>query len=409
MKKNKFIGNIVIVAAISLVVISIAYISKPFRAGEVSQLEHWQDEYPEIYESYMANANMSKTTYGGSVPIDYLEENPNLRTFYDGFGFSKEYGRARGHVYALDDAINTARPKGGASCLACKTADFDIAVDKEGIEVSKMDFDQFLDENPHTRNLNCYDCHRNQPGTIHITRNHFSKGLEHTDKHLDGSLSPNNQVCAQCHVEYYQEPENKEVVLPWHKGIETDDMLDYYEMIEFSDWEHPSTGAGLLKAQHPELETYLGSAHDKAGYTCTDCHMPEILGEDNLKSHHWTSPLKSEKGMEATCMTCHNGDAESITNWVEGIQEAVYIKTNEVSDELFEFIERLSQAFSDKAIEGEDLLTLQDIHRRAQFKWDFVFVENGEGFHNSQKAHNNLDEARELVREGINILEKYDY
>ena len=72
----------------------------------------------------------------------------------------------------------------------------------------------------------------------------------------------------------------------------------------------------------------------------------------------------------------------------------VFIKTNEVSNELNDFIERLSSAVADDAVKGNDLEELQDIHRRAQFKWDFVFVENSEGFHNSQKAHQNLDEAR---------------
>lgn len=37
----------------------------------------------------------------------------------------------------------------------------------------------------------------------------------------------------------------------------------------------------------------------------------------------------------------------------------------------------------------------------------FRFVENGEGFHNSSKALKNLDEAEELVNEGMEILNKY--
>ncbi len=37
----------------------------------------------------------------------------------------------------------------------------------------------------------------------------------------------------------------------------------------------------------------------------------------------------------------------------------------------------------------------------------FVFVENGEGFHNSTSAHKNLDEAEALIDEGMEILNKY--
>jgi nitrite reductase (cytochrome c-552) len=34
----------------------------------------------------------------------------------------------------------------------------------------------------------------------------------------------------------------------------------------------------MLKAQHPEIETYLGegSIHAKMGLTCADCHMEKV-------------------------------------------------------------------------------------------------------------------------------------
>lgn len=50
----------------------------------------WEDEHPDVYETYMRNSEMEATTFGGSVPIDYLEKYPELRTFYDGYGFSIE-------------------------------------------------------------------------------------------------------------------------------------------------------------------------------------------------------------------------------------------------------------------------------------------------------------------------------
>lgn len=402
MKKHKPLRDTIIIVIIAISLVFLVDYSKG--RGVVRRLEDWKDKHPVIYDSYMANADMSKTKYGGSVAVDYLEEHPNLKTFYDGYGFSIEYARARGHVYALDDLINTARPKGAASCLSCKSADFHIAIENEGSHVNKMDFDQFLKEHPETATISCYDCHRNKPGQISITRAHLSDALLHSNE----NLSPQNQVCAQCHTEYYQDTMTKEVVLPWHNGLGTDGMLDYYDEINFSDWEHPTTHAGLLKAQHPEFETFDSSIHYKMGLSCIDCHMPKIAGSDNLKSHHWTSPLKSTKGLEASCLDCHLGSPEELIARVEGVQEEVYIKTNEVSDELHGFIGKLALAVEKDNIAKEDLNRLQDIHRRAQFKWDFVFVENGEGFHNSEKAHKNLDEARVLIEEGMAILEKYD-
>lgn len=350
----------------------------------------------------MTNAEMEETTYGGSMPVDYLEEYPNLKTFYDGYGFSKEYARARGHVYALEDVINTSRPKGGASCLACKTADFNVQLENEGEGVNKISFTEFVETNPEMEGISCYDCHRNTPGEVNITRAHLTEGLTFVEEEKPGNLA-----CAQCHVEYYLDPETNGVVLPWHNGIDTDGMLEYYDEINFRDYEHPTTGAQILKAQHSEFETFTGSIHDAQGLTCIDCHMPRIEGEENLKSHHWTSPLLSEEGIKQSCIPCHGGEPEAIITRVEKVQESVYNKTNEVSDELLDYINRLAKAIEDGDVPDEVIEQLRDIHRNAQFKWDFVFVENGEGFHNSQKAHENLDDARELIAEGTAILEGY--
>lgn len=369
---------------------------------DIMRAEDWADKHPDVYASYLRNGEMERTTYGGSEPIDYLEEHPNLRTFYDGYGFSKEYLRARGHVYAVDDVINTARPKPGASCLACKTADFTELLDKDGIEVNALDFDEFVAANGQMEGVSCFDCHRNEPGTIHVTREHFNVGLEHIDA---SGVKPGDMACGQCHVEYYLDPETKEVILPWHNGLGTDGMIQYYDDIGFADWEHPTTGTQLLKAQHPEFETFQGSIHNNIGLSCIDCHMPEMETEDGdtLKSHHWTSPLKDIEA--SSCFTCHTNDTgDELIARVEGIQEKVTVKTNKVSDVILELIQELTKAVESGSHSEDVIEEVRDLHRKAQFKWDFVFVENGEGFHNSALAHENLDEALELAERGLELL-----
>lgn len=395
-----------IVLAFTLLLLILAGCQKSepvVKEGTIMRAEDWKDKHSAVYQSYLANSEMKETTYGGSVPVDYLAEYPELKLFYEGYGFSKEYLRARGHVYALEDVINTARPKAGASCLTCKSADFTEALAKGGVEVNKLDFQKFVDENPQMSTISCYDCHRNTPGVVELTRAHLPKALEKVEE----EIKPLNLACAQCHVEYYLETDTKEVILPWQNGFDTDGMIEYYDEIKFKDWEHPSTGAAMLKAQHPEFETFNGSNHYLLGLTCVDCHMPEVEGNEDIKTHHWTSPLKSESGLKKTCITCHGGETSALIVRVEDVQKGVYDKTNEVSDKLEDFINRLSKAVKDGDVKDEDLAKLRDIHRKAQFKWDFVFVENGEGFHNSSKAHKNLEDARKLIEEGITILEKY--
>lgn len=376
--------------------------------AEIKRADDWKEMYPDVYATYQANADMSETKYGGSVPVDYLEENPNLKEFYEGYGFSKQYDRARGHNYALEDVLNTKRPKAGASCLACKTADFVVALEKDGVDVNSMDFDEFVDSKPDMSTISCYDCHMNDVPSLQITREHTKHALEKGE--VPNTTKLETLSCAQCHVEYYLDNETKEVIMPTKYGLETDDMLKYYDEIDFKDWEHPQTGAPVLKAQHPEFETFHGSVHDAAGLSCIDCHMPNVQTEDGktIKSHHWTSPLKDKKALEETCLKCHaDKDADSLISWVEEVQGGVDTRTNEVSDKLKAFIDELAIHIQKGDLSEEDKDKLQDIHRKAQFKWDFVFVENGEGFHNSSKALKNLDEAEELVNEGMEILNKY--
>lgn len=365
----------------------------------IMRAEDWEKKHPNIYASYLANSDMSSTTYGGSEPIDYLEKYPNLRVFYDGYGFSKEYLRARGHVYGLEDVIDTARPKPGASCFACKSADFIVKLENEGIGVNSLSFEDMAKTEMET--ISCFDCHRNTPGTIEITRGHLKEGVKHFEK----EFKEKDMVCGQCHVEYYLDPGTKEVILPWHNGLDTDGMIAYYDDIEFADWIHPTTGTPLLKAQHPEFETFQGSVHSTFGLTCIDCHMPQVENDkgDKYRSHHWTSPLKSIE--DSACFSCHTSETgPSLIAKVEDIQGKVEEKSNEVSDVLLELINKLTDAVENNTHSEEVLEKARDYHRKAQFKWDFVFVENSEGFHNPELAHKNLDEALELAKKGLELL-----
>lgn len=369
--------------------------------GGIISAEEWADKYPDIHASYLRNAETANTTYGGSEPIDYLEKYPELKTFYAGYGFSKEYLRARGHIYAMEDVVNTARPKPGASCLSCKTADYLEMINEYGNEVHAMDFDEMAAKVVNT--ISCYDCHQNTPGELHLTRDYLKAGLDKLDSdHKMGDLA-----CAQCHVEYYLDPDSKEVILPWDNGLGTDGMLKYYDDIDFYDWVHPDTGSKLLKAQHPEFETYQGSLHNKMGASCITCHMPSRENEKGNKylSHQWTSPLKH---VEESCLACHKNDTkEELIGRVEGIQEKIEDKTNQVGKILLELVGELTRAVEDGSYPEDVLDEVRLHHRKAQFKWDFVFVENSTGFHNPDLTHKNLDEARTYAEKGLEILKNF--
>ncbi|MBQ9592503.1 MAG: ammonia-forming cytochrome c nitrite reductase subunit c552, partial [Lachnospiraceae bacterium] len=77
--------------------------------GTVSAKD-WESAYPHITASMWAN---SKNNY----VVSYLEQDPYLVNIYEGYGFAKDYGSARGHEFTLEDVAATARPHPMANCL----------------------------------------------------------------------------------------------------------------------------------------------------------------------------------------------------------------------------------------------------------------------------------------------------
>ncbi|SNS25041.1 respiratory nitrite reductase (cytochrome ammonia-forming) precursor [Anaerovirgula multivorans] len=362
---------------------------------------HWEEEYPMIYESFIRTSRMGDftvedSTLGGLHPVDYLEKYPNIKILYDGIGFSKEYYAARGHYYSLEDVINTERPKPGASCLACKTADYEKLFVEHGEDMFALDFHETVQgiEN----SISCYNCHRNEPGqNIQVTAPHLAVGLTK----LEQEPPAGTLACAQCHVEYYFNPDTKEVVLPWDNGIEIEDIEAYFEERGFYDWKHPRTGTPLIKVQHPEFEMYTGSIHDRMGVSCADCHMPTVEEEGETYRSHWAkSPLKT---VEESCGGCHK-DGEAIIAQTEEIQREIDDMQVEVSGMIVELVEDFAAALEERDLEEATVEELWDLHRKAQYRWDFVMVENSTGFHHWEKARKALEEAKEFAQQALDIL-----
>lgn len=363
-------------------------------------IEEWEELLPEYVASFRRNEEMVQTTYGGTGPQDYLEDYPYLKTIYAGYGFSKHYERAKGHSYALQDVLGTQRPKGGASCLSCKTSQFTEALEEEGSSVHSMDFEEFAAERVEI-GMTCADCHAEAPGIVNARRYHILEGAGSLPAEV--KLSDREMACVQCHVEYYMSPEENATTLPWTEGLGADEAYAYYEKEGYYDWVHPDTGAELLKAQHPEAETFYGSIHQQAGLDCATCHMP--VNDDSgrmMHEHHWTSPLTT---VEDSCLTCHEGDsAEVMIREAENMQKAVTDQTDKIAQKLVAMIEKLSEEVGKGARSEADLDKLRGLQREAQFYWDYVFVENSEGFHNRSKQLGYLRHAEQLIDEAMRIM-----
>ena len=72
-------------------------------------------------------------------------------------------------------------------------------------------------------------------------------------------------------------------MMPYHSVAEMtpEAILAYYDEMGFYDWEQPGTGTKMLKAQHPELETWSYGKH-AAMLSCADCHMPSVKTESGV-------------------------------------------------------------------------------------------------------------------------------
>ena len=70
--------------------------------GTVSAKD-WESVFPYIARSMKANGE-------NDAVVDYLAQDPYLKNIYEGYGFAKDYGSARGHAYCLTDVSKTERP-----------------------------------------------------------------------------------------------------------------------------------------------------------------------------------------------------------------------------------------------------------------------------------------------------------
>lgn len=363
----------------------------------------WSAAYPYIVATMGDN---DKNSY----VIDYLEQDPYLVNIYEGFGFAKDYGSARGHAYTLEDVDKTQRPHANANCLTCKTPNFTKLVNDQGVAVYTMSFADVMSQMEEA--VSCYTCHGNEAGSkgkIVITHSYVNKALGSAMDTID----PATLSCGQCHIEYYFTPTDKETMMPYSdvSSMTPDAILAFYDSmvlpdgtVGFSDWVQPSTGAKLLKAQHPEMETYLLGKH-ASSLNCADCHMAIEQADDGTVYHSHTivSPLENQT-LLMTCAECH-GDTDMV-NMVHRLQERVTDRETEVGNKLADFNDALAAAVEAGAMAEEQLDEVRSIYRAAQWYFDFCYVENAEGAHNSKLAFYCLDTAEAKLNEGMQLLGK---
>jgi nitrite reductase (cytochrome c-552) len=417
--------------------------------------ELWGQNFPRQYDGYLGTADTERTRFGGSEAFSRLEADPNLETIFAGYGFALEFNEERGHYYTLFDQEESKRVTEldqPGSCLQCHASNT-VAYYEAGVDagaqpapadagfddprrleavlqgfriVNAMPYEEAnaLVEHP----VACIDCHDPDTMDLRVTRPGFILGIrelatsEDPVPHLPSMqewregdraepYDPNDLasrqemralVCGQCHVEYYFQGEDKQLVYPWDRGVAADEILAYYDETGYSDWEHAISGANVLKAQHPEFEMWSTGVHARSGVACADCHMPyQREGATKISNHQVRSPLLDPS---SSCGVCHPYDEQELVARAEAIQ----VSTREVLDlaevATVDLIERIAAAESAGATDAM-LEEARGYQRTAQYYTDFVNAENSMGFHSPQEATRVLALALDAARQGAASVE----
>jgi nitrite reductase (cytochrome c-552) len=361
----------------------------------------WGKVYPDHYASYLKQKEQTKgnSKYGGSIPESHLKESPAQVKLFAGYPFSEDYNEDRGHLWALEDVSNSQRigPKTVSSCWNCKSPNVKPLLDKMGDSFWATPFAELKDQIKHP--IACANCH--DPKTMALTLTSVplldtlkTRGI---DPAKFSRQEMRTMVCAQCHVEYYFKPDNKKVTFPWKYGLKMDDAEKLYDEISFKDWNHQASQAPLLKAQHPDYELFSTGVHAANGVACADCHMPYVKqGQTKISSHHLQSPLNS---ISQSCQTCHKQSEEYLKNQVIGTQDTVFNTKVLLETALSDAINAITTAAKNPAAKADMINQARALHRKAEWRWDFISAENSMGWHSPKEALRILGEGIDMARQ----------
>lgn len=361
----------------------------------------WGKVYPDQYASYLKDKELTKgnSKYGGSIPESHLKEAPVQVKLFAGYPFSEDYNEERGHLWSLEDVTRTQRvgPKTVGSCWNCKSPNVKPLVDKMGDAFWSTPFANLKDQIKHP--IACANCHDPKTMALTITSVPLLDALK--TRGIDPSKFSRQEmrtmVCAQCHVEYYFKPDNKKVTFPWNYGLKMENAEKLYEELNFKDWNHKESQAPMLKAQHPDYELYSTGVHAANGVSCADCHMPYVKqGQTKISSHHLQSPLNS---ISQSCQTCHKKSEEYLKNQVIGTQDVVFKTKVSLETALSDAIDAITTAAKNPAAKADMMNLARSLHRKAQWRWDYISAENSMGWHSPKEALRILGEGIDMARQ----------
>ena len=392
----------------------------------------WGSNFPIQYDAWRRTVDQVRTRHGGSeampqtptaadprsvVAQSRLEEDPRLREFWAGYAFASDFREERGHAFMLSDQEFTQRQvvtKQPGTCINCHASTY-VAYRREGngdpqAGFAKLNASTYAEARATVKHpVSCIDCHDPNSMQLRVTRPAFIEGIRRAkaatgvtgfDVNRDASRQElRTFVCGQCHVEYYFKGPGKTLEYPWAKGLSADSILAFHDSTGHADWTHATSGARVLKAQHPEFEMYSQGIHARSGVACADCHMPyERVGAMKVSDHWVRSPMLN---VARACQTCHRWPEEELKARVATIQDRTFELRNIALDAVLHLTNDIAALVrTDSVAARERIARARDFQRKAQFMADFIEAENSMGFHADQESARVLARAIDYARRG---------
>ncbi|MCL2489667.1 MAG: ammonia-forming cytochrome c nitrite reductase subunit c552 [Propionibacteriaceae bacterium] len=295
----------------------------------------------------------------------------------------------------------------------------------------------FATANNQDQPIGCVDCHDPATMQLRVTRPALinglaalkaSEGIANYDVNKDATTQEmRTYVCAQCHVEYYfapaaaagttppdGTPKANTLTFPWKYGSDIDSIYAYYTNPDnfpatgkpFTDFTNALTGANVLKAQHPEFESWSEGVHAANGVTCADCHMPyQRVGNQKVSDHDVQSPMNNISG---TCGTCHTASEQSLRDQVTTIQARYTASRDQAMDALTQFINAIADAKASGTVPQDQIDKALTYQNKASFYADYGYSENSYGFHAPDYFQRIFMESIDASRQGQLVLAGVD-
>ena len=330
-------------------------------------------------------------------------------------------------------------------CMSCKTQDhiLDWAYMGDPVPGAKWSrtskVNEFVKDVNHS--LNCFFCHDPHSTQPRVVRDALIQAVTRPEKDTLWHRDPRaakvdvkdlglrgytrkigildrydmNLQCGQCHVEYNCNPgtdptTGQPVTMADQRTNHfpfkpVDEIGKHYTDLKFRDFKHGITGALLWKGQHPDVEVYYGSRHQKAGVECSSCHMPKVKDAKTGKTYtsHWqTSP---KHYLKETCLTCHTEWTEKQAAYtIDSLKSRYEGKKRKAEFWLTRFIDKFEEA-KNLGVDEPTLNKARDLHYDAHINWEWWTAANGAHFHNPDQATASLNKSMAISQDGIKLLD----